>query len=227
MPLKKPAPGDDLLRLAQKEGVSAEAMRQHPDNRDLLAARDPHVLSAEDELFIPEPAPATFRVTTGQTHYFVYKPPTRILHLVLRDDHGAFRQTDYTLSDFRYDGPKPKYGLPFPDELYGFAYQGVVHETLPAAISQLTLTLEDAPDDPIALHLGRLDPVATTRGLKTRLMNLGLYQGDVDVSSLDNSASTDADLREALTRFQRHWGLPATGVADPKTRDKLRDVCGG
>lgn len=168
MPIKKPAPGDDLLRLAQKEGVSREAIRSHPHNRELFRARDPAVLSSDDELFIPAPEPAKFIVRTGETHYFVYKPPTRILHLVLRDDEGNPRQTDYTLSDFRYDGPKPKYGRPFPDVLYGFAYQGLVHEELPAALSELKLTLEDALDDPIELHLGRLDPVSTTRGLKAR-----------------------------------------------------------
>jgi hypothetical protein len=221
MPLKKPAPGDDLLRLAHKDGVSAEAVRARPENRELLSYRDAGVLSADDELFIPDPEPAKFRVRTGETHCFVYKPARRILHLLLTDEHGAARQSDYTLSDFQYDGPKPAYGAPFPDQLHGFAYQGVVHETLPAALAQLTLTLADAPEDPLEIHLGRLDPVSTTRGLKTRLQGLGMYQGDVE------DTSYDADLHAAVKDFQRAQGLAASGAADAPTRARLRSVYGG
>ncbi len=201
--------------------MSTGAIASHPDNRELLAARSAGVLSAEDDLFIPAPEPAKLQVRTGETHYLVYKPATRILHLVLQHENGEPRQTDYTLCDFQYDGPQPKFGRPFADELYGFAYQGVIQEALPAAVSQLKLTLEDAPDDPIELHLGRLDPPSTTRGLKARLQSLGLYHGDLE------SSEYDAELHAAVQKFQREHGLAATGAADGQTRERLAAVCSG
>jgi hypothetical protein len=220
MPTKKPLPGDDLLRIAQKEGVSYQDIRNHPDNSELFSGRTPVVLSEADEIFIPERKPKQFPVAIGDTHYLVHRPAKRLLHLVLHDDNGALRQIDYTLSDFKYDGKKPEHG-PFPDKLYGFAYQGVVHEQLPAALTQLTLTLEDAPDDPIEIHLGRLDPISTTRGLKVRLQALGLYHGDVE------DAAYDSDLSDAVRFFQRQQGLAVSGAADRETRAQLETIYGG
>lgn len=221
MPLKKPSPGDDLLRLAQKEGVGVAAIRAHPENRELFACREPGVLSSEEELFIPPPEPKKEQISTGETHYIVYRPATRFLHFVLHDESAAPRQADYTLSDFVFDGPKPKYGFPWPDELHGYAYQGVVHEELPATVTKLKLVLDDDEDNALTIELGRLEPVGSTRGLKARLRSLGLYPGDV--------ASSDygVDLTEAVRLFQARQGLRVTGKADLATRAKLKTVCGG
>ena len=221
MPVKKPGPGDDLLRLAQKEGVSLRAILDHPDNRDLFACRDSGVLHEDDELFVPPAEPKRVQVSTGYTHYLVYKPPRRTLHLELRDESGKPRQVDYTLQEFEYDGELPKFGPKPADKLCGFAYQGIVHEELPAATRRLKLVLEDEPDDPLTLELGRLDPVSTTRGLKARLQSLGLFVGDVA------STAYDFELAEAVRLFQARQGLPVTGDADPAMRAKLKTVCGG
>jgi len=221
MPVTKPSRGDDLLRHAHKHGVSRQAVLSHPQNQELLAYRDPAVLSEDDDVFVPDPVVRTITVGTGETTYLVYKPQRRVLHLVLQDDNGEPRQADYTLCEFVFDGPKPKYGLPLPAQLYGFACRGVIHEELPIAVSGLTLILEDAPAERISINLGRLDPVSTTRGLKRRLCNLGLYHADVD------SPVVDQELSEALRTFQRAHGMPVTGVSDAATRDKLRALCGG
>ncbi len=141
MPIKKPEPGDDLLHLALREGVARADILSHPDNRELFARRNGAVLHEEDEIFVPEPKPAKFTVATGHTHYFVYKPPMRTLHLELRSRTGEPRQTDYTLQDFVFDQTAYKYQRPFPERLYGFAYQGIIHEELPAALKRASLLL--------------------------------------------------------------------------------------
>jgi len=220
MPVKKPSAGEDLLHMAQKDGVSCQAIMAHPENAELFACRDPAVLFTEDEIFIPDPEPRRVAVATGYTHYVVYKPPTRLLHLELRDASDAVRQTGYTLSAFEYEGKKPEHAVPLPEQLHGFAYQGIVHEELPASVCRLTMLLEDQPDQPFELALGRLEPVTMTRGMKARLVNLGLLHTPVD-------DAWDLDTSQALRAFQRSQGLAATGQADPETRSALVRVHGG
>jgi hypothetical protein len=221
VPTMKPKPSDDLMRLAQRQGVSRQAILSHPENSELFAAREHCVLWCEDELFVPEPEPKKLRVRSDAIQFLVYTPLRRVLHLTLQDERGAPRETDYTLSSFVFDGAKDKYGFAFPERLYGFAYQGVLHQELPAGVVELTLTLDDAPDDPLTIQLGRLEPVSTTRGLKARLQNLGLYHGDL------SDPGFDSELQEALRQFQRRSSLPVTGTGDAATRERLRAVCGG
>lgn len=221
VPLVKPRPGDDLLQLAGLHGVSSAAISSHPDNAELFAARAPAVLHEDDEVFVPDPEPRTIGVSAGHTHYLVHKPLMRKLHLQLRGEDGAYREVDYELSGFEYDGPKPDLGFPLPTQLFGYAYQGIVEEQLYAGVARVTLTLADAASDPIVLELGRLDPVSTTRGLKARLQGLGLYLGDL------SSATYDAETELAVCRFQQQQGLPLTGYADPELRSRLRTVFGG
>jgi hypothetical protein len=217
MPIMKPEPGDDLLRLSQKTGVSQQQIQQCQENKDVFVCRTPEVLHQEDEIFIPDPTPKKIRVRTGETTYLVYAPPTRMLRLELKDERGNPRQADYELTDFEYDGTE-KQKLPGP--LYGFAYQGILEEELPAAVKSVKLVLDDDASKAFTLLLGRLDPVTTTRGLKARLLNLGLYVGKLD-------DEYDAGVGRAVRLFQLMHGLAATGGADPAMRRKLVSVCGG
>ncbi len=219
----KPEPGDDLLRLSQKTGVSESDILRCEENKDLFACRSPDVLFTEDEVFIPQPKPKVLRVRTGDTKYIVYCPPKRTLHLELRDEHGKLRHADYELTVTEYDDTanKPPLDLTkLKGPLYGYAYQGIVHEELPAAATKVRLVLDDDEEGALTLALGRLDPVSTTRGLKVRLLNLGLYVGAID-------DAFDADTAQALRRFQLAQGRVATGEADPETRGLLISACGG
>jgi hypothetical protein len=139
-----------------------------------------------------------------------------MLRLELKDERGNPRQADYELTDFEYDGTE-KQKLPGP--LYGFAYQGILEEELPAAVTSVKLVLDDDADNAFTLLMGRLDPVTTTRGLKARLLNLGLYAGKLD-------DAFDAGLADAVRLFQWSHGLPATTFPDGPTLDKLVEVHG-
>lgn len=211
MPVRKPEPGDDLLRLSQKVGVGAKEIRDCPENKDLFGSREPHVLFNEDEVFIPEPAPKKVRVRTGETLYLVYAPPKRTLHLQLHSNHGKPREVDYELRDPVYDGT---INDKLKGSIYGYSYQGIVHEELPSSVSQIVLVLEDDKEHPITLHLARLDPVSTTRGLKARLLNLGFFRGPLDDTFVP-------ELTCAVQAFQWSVGLPATSFPDGPTLDAL------
>ncbi len=216
MPVIKPEPGDDLLRLSQKTGVSQQQIQQCQENKDVFVCRTPEVLHHDDEIFIPDPAPKKIRVRTGETTYLVYAPPTRMLRLELKDERGNPRQADYELTDFGYDGTEKQ---KLPSSLYGFAYQGILEEELPAAVTSVKLVLDDDAENAFTLLLGRLDPVTTTRGLKARLLNLGLYVGKLD-------DEFDAGLMDALQALQWRSGLPATGFPDRKTLAHLVELHG-
>ncbi len=212
-----PEPGDDLLRLSQKTGVSQSDILGCEENKDLFACRSPDVLFTEDEVFIPKPKPKTLRVHTGDTRYIVYSPPKRTLHLELRDESGKPRQADYELTVTEYDDTanKPPLDLTkLKGPLYGYAYQGIVHEELPAAAMKARLVLDDDEDGALTLELGRLDPVSTTRGLKARLVNLGYLLAPLD-------EKFDAALSRALCAFQIECNLAPTGQADAATRTLL------
>lgn len=211
MPIIKPAPGQDLLRLAREEGVSPDDLQRCAQNGELFACRDPKVLFSEDEVFVPDREPKQEQAAAGSTVHLVYCPPTRKLHLVLRDSTGALLDCDYTLQGFEYDGTEHE---PLPGPLHGYAYRGVVDEELPAAITKLELVINDEEDRKLVLELGRLDPVSSIRGLKARLRNLGFYRGEID-------DAFDPTLLEACRGFQLSRGLPVTGQPDVATCESL------
>ncbi|MFT3925156.1 MAG: peptidoglycan-binding domain-containing protein [Myxococcales bacterium] len=156
------------------------------------------------------------KVEVGGEVTLVYQPARRILHLNLQDESGRPHEVDYTLQELVYDGTQKE---KLAEPIHGFAFEGVLHEELPASVTKLKLVLEDDKDNPIDLELGRLDPVSTTRGLKARLQNLGLYQGELD-------DKFDGPTASALRMFQRSQSLPVTGQADPITRGTLTKVHG-
>ena len=216
MPSLKPSVGQDLLHIAQREGVSSQAILNCPENRDLLACRAPGVLFHEDEVFVPAPEPKIVRVRVGETAYLVYRPARRKLQLILRDSTGAFLDCDYTLRAFEYDGTE---GERIPGPLHSYAYRGVIDEELPAGVKKLELVINDQEPLALALEVGRLDPVSTLRGLKGRLRNLGFYRGPLD-------DEFEPGLIDACRGFQLSRGLPATGQPDGATCKALVEVHG-
>ncbi len=216
MPRIKPQPEDDLLRLARRQGVHPDHVRQHEDNRDLLATRSAHLLHEGDELLIPDEPPEPCRVESGKTHVLVYAPPERVLELQLLDDDDKPICADYALTEIEYDdtalGDEPS-------EVHGYAHEGLLVQVLPAAALRAKLTIE-GQGETITLELGHLDPVTKRKGLMARLAQLGLYMGPLDETHYD------ARLAHAVRVFQRECGLPVTGHADLATRDALVNKCG-
>jgi hypothetical protein len=105
---------------------------------------------------------------------------------------------------------------------------GVIREFVPAAATGATLrvwpAVEGLPEVlEWTLRIGHLDPIATIRGVKARLENLGYDCGEID------DVEDDA-LYGAVYAFQTAEGLEASGAIDDATRSKLHalhDLAGG
>jgi type VI secretion system secreted protein VgrG len=100
---------------------------------------------------------------------------------------------------------------------------GVVEQTVPISAATATIMLwpSDYPTGQYNQYevelLEALPPVETVRGAKTRLRNLGYYQGAVD--DHDNRAFQDA-----LSTMQLDFGLSRSGKLDADTLKQLEHV---
>ena len=204
----KPKPNQDLLSLALEHRVPPEAIAAHPDNAAHARSRSASVLHQDDAWTIPEMPPKQHSFNTGQRVTFVYKPATRQVHLVLRDDQGKLLEVEYALK-LRYTAEAPPRQ---PAEIHGYARHGVVDAEISAYVAKvvLVLYLDKAKPLEMELQVARLDPVTTMRGLKARLYALGVYRGPVD-------DEYDDGLRRSVWTFQMRHGLAATGLPDPAT----------
>ncbi len=106
--------------------------------------------------------------------------------------------------------------------------EGFVRCDLPAKarLAQIRLWLSDYPQGPrrdYTVKIGDMKPATSIEGAKTRLKNLGYYQGRIDDQK-------DDELASALAEFQDDHkdthGLEATGEADDATLGALADVHG-
>lgn len=91
--------------------------------------------------------------------------------------------------------------------------EGKVELDLPVHVREIELWIPSLQvSQPILV--GDLDPAETASGWKQRLSNLGYgaYYGFDDAPA------------DALLRFQKDRGLPATGAADKATLDALADA---
>jgi len=103
--------------------------------------------------------------------------------------------------------------------------EGRVSARVLARARQATVTVwtADYPRGPRrewVVSLEDVAPATKVEGVKSRLRNLGWFDGTVD-------AIEDDTLRDALGSFQREQGLVPTGVIDDPTRARLVSLHGG
>jgi hypothetical protein len=204
MPEYTVAADQDLKSIlaASFPNVSEQAVVDDPKNKALFARRTPTVLRAGDRIYIPEPdaPPKSVTVASGKEQRFVAKRPERNLVLKLRDAEGkALANLDFTVSG----GPKPITGTTDG--------QGTLRATIPVSVVQCTIEIGGRS---IPVRVGGLDPITTTRGVQSRLRNLGYPLG-----AEDDQYGTHTS--RAIAAFQRDEGLTVDGHMTPETRDAL------
>src|SRR5690349_6226728 len=86
MPTHVVKQGECFATIAQANGVSADALYQHPDNADLRKKRpNSNILYPGDEVVVPDHKTKEATVPTGTTHRFRVKVPRYALRLILLD----------------------------------------------------------------------------------------------------------------------------------------------
>jgi hypothetical protein len=199
--------GDCISKIALDHGHFWKKLWNHPNNAELKQTRkNPNVLLAGDQVFIPALEPKEETCATEKSHKFVRKGEPSKIKLVLISGGEPRKDQDYVLD---IDG-KFKRGKTGSD--------GSVEFTIPGNARSGKITV--GPDkEEFVLELGGMDPVEELSGVQARLNNLGYDCGGADG---EMTPQTGASIR----RFQKDNGLKETGEADDQTRAKLKEVHG-
>jgi hypothetical protein len=174
--------GEHLSGIAADNGFSDfHTIWDHPQNADLKAIRDPHVLFPGDELFIPDPKTKTENGATGKVHQFELSTAPLFLRLRVQDmDARPIIETPCDLHVERNQAASKNTddtGIVSPEEQIDPK----------AGVGELVVHLQRAPvnggDPPpeqtlkFDLRIGQLNPETKLSGQQARLNNLGYFAG--------------------------------------------------
>ena len=202
--------GECLSSISFEYGFFVDTLWDHPQNGSLKELRkNPVVLRAGDEVFIPDTREKTVRVATGKRHTFRRKGVPALFKVRLSA------------------GESPRAGVAFTLLVDGVSRSGRtdadgrIQVYLSPAARTATLVVHDsAGEERYELTLGHMDPVTELTGVQARLKNLGFWPGEVDGEEGDA-------LRAAVRAFQEQHGLSPGGELDGATRDALVAAFGG
>jgi hypothetical protein len=203
--------GECVLAIARAAGAPWRKLWDHEANARLREqGRTPTQVEPGDEVFVPEVERREESGPTEARHRFVTNLPRALLRLRL------------------LQRGEPRANLAYRLQVAGFLREGVtdadgrLEEVVRADVREAVLTLAPGtPDEErVPLLLGGMGPLVTTRGVKARLQNLGLFPHPLDGSEGDG-------LESAVRAFQEQEGLRVTGRVDEATRDALRTRYGG
>jgi hypothetical protein len=205
MPKQPVGEGESTSSLAKKNGFFWKTIWDHGENAQLKSLRkDPNVLFADDEIFIPEKQPKDASKPTDQTHKFKRKGEPCKLKVQLMKAGKPRKNEKYTLNldgkliDGSTDG------------------DGKFEHFIPGDSRTALLLLRNG-QEAINLRLGDLDPCDQPTGVQQRLNNLGYDCGSEDGEVGDVT-------KDAIKKFQEAYKLNVTGKADDATKNKLKEL---
>ena len=198
-------PGDSMPSIAKETGFFWETLWNHAKNADLKEKRkNPNVLLAGDQVFIPELEAKAFSKPADAQHKFRRKGvPVKLVLKLLKSDGSARANEAYVLSVNNKDLKGNTDG------------DGVLKQYIPNDAKEGILKLDDGKEC-FPVRIGALDPVDTISGLQQRLANLGF-------DCLETGQLDDPTVR-ALTLFQAANKLDTSGKPDDATRAKLLEL---
>jgi len=205
MPKQPVGEGESTSSLAKKNGFFWRTIWEHGENAELKAKRkDPNVLFAEDEIFIPERELKSVDKPTDAKHKFKRKGEPCKLKVQLMKAGKPRANEKYVLN---LDGN------PISGTTDG---EGKFEHFIPGESRTAQLMLRGG-QEVIPLRLGDLDPCDQATGIQQRLNNLGFDCGSEDGDVGDVT-------REAIKKFQAAFDLEATGEANDATINKLKEL---
>lgn len=206
--------GEGISSIAEATGFFWQTLWNHGDNADLKRARpNPHVLLPGDRVTIPPREEKLHDAQTGRRHRFRRRGVPAQIRFQVRDAEGkpfAGKRYELKVGSLLYEGTTDA--------------EGRILRWVAAAARTGEITVWLAtPDYPevvrYSLQVGHLEPIESTRGVKSRLNGLGFACGEA-------SDEIDAATAEALRAFQRAQGMTETGQLDEATRGKIREAYG-
>ena len=206
MPKQKVGTGETTSSLAKKNGFFWRTIWDHPENAALKAKRkDPNVLFADDDIFIPEKQTKEVSKGCEQEHVFTLKGEPAKLKIRLlklgqpRAGEEYVLEVDGDLIDGKTDG------------------DGKIEHFIPPDAKSGRLIMKNGKET-YSLKLGNLDPLDLPSGIQQRLNNLG-YSCGGEMGEIGELT------KKALKEFQADYKLPESGEADAATKAKLKELC--
>ena len=194
--------GDCFINLSRQEGFFWDTIWNHPENRALRQLRkNLNIIKEGDEVFIPDRETKEVPRPTEHRHFFVRK--------------GLAVRFTLTLLDLG----EPRANEPYILQVNGTVRRGVtdsrgtLSEAIPPDASEGLLLLGEKEEE-IVLNFGYVDPIGEISGIKSRLRNVGFYDGEVN-------DELDPDTVAAIAEFQRSVNLSGEGELNDETRDAL------
>lgn len=212
--------GEHLSLIARQYGFGDwRTIYNDPLNSEFRQKRpNPDVLYPGDQLNIPDKEPKVVIAQTEKRHRFVKTIRNLSLRITVRDCAGhAVARKRYKLEIGPATSPMVREGNTSDD--------GLIEQTIPTDSQEGRLTLWEGNGQETNelfkwnIRIGFLDPVDKITGVQARLKNLGFFRGAID-------GSDDARTRAAIISFQNRYGLPANGVLEAQTMNKLLEIHG-
>ncbi len=204
MPVQKVGTGESVPSLAKKNGFFWRTIWEHGQNAGLREKRkDPSILLADDDIFIPELQTKEVSKPTDAEHTFKRKgEPCKIKLQLLKLG-------------------KPRANEKYIIEIEGTQINGTtdgdgkIEHFIPGEAQTGRLILRDGKEE-YPLNIGYLDPIDEIIGVQQRLNNLG--------HNCSESGELDDETKEALKKFQADNKLEESGELDGATKSKIQEL---
>lgn len=202
--------GDYLEKIAHALGIDADEVWNDPKNAEIKEKRDPNLLHPGDILYVPDCKRQWLPLKAGADNLYISKVPRTTIRLAFKD-----------LDEPRANEPYVIRGMGEPEEGTTDG-DGVIEVKVPVHIREIQITFPKARIT-YPVHIGDMDPVGETSGVRKRLQHLG-YLWALEAGEADDPEAMD---RLAILAFQQDQGLEATGIMDEATRAALANAHDG
>lgn len=217
MPKRKVGDGESTSSLALKNGFFWRTIWEHGENAELRSKRkDPNVLSADDDIFIPELQIKKVSKGTESEHVFKRKGEPSKIKMQLLELGNPRANEDYIL-EVAGELKRGKTDA-----------EGKIEHFIPGDARTAKLIFKDGKEVH-GLRLGSLDPTDLGSGVLQRLNNLGFkttmrVKKGVKAAEAFAEDKLDKKVVNTIKAFQKEYDLEQTGKVDSKLISKLEEL---
>ena len=201
-------PGEGIAKIALSYGLLPDTVWNHAKNSALKERRkNPEILMPGDIVHIPDKQVKQVEAALDRRHRFQKKGVSAEFQLRIMNGSAPRAGEPYLIE---IDNERTISGQTDAD--------GWIRTFLTPRAQSGKLILQGGAEVYL-LQFGHVDPIDTVSGAKSRLRNLGFYDGPVDGRASD-------ELTAAVKAFQLHSGITQSGQMDKQTQAALEDAHG-